>query len=319
MSKRFFILKRIISRSLLILISILILNSNPVVAQSSFNPGLIISDDTLTQIPTHLSSQGLIQSYLASQNSFLANYKVDIGFEPGTSLVDPATFPSKPYYLQPKQTVGPYAGKQMLVSELIWQLATQDFGNGCAIVYQDLCVNNRETIINPAYILAMIQKESGLVYGTNAKLDPNLSSTKFLLDRVLGYYCFENPDRSKSCYDENPEWKYFKGFFRQMYYGLRFFRIHEKMCKDSRSFDSSHDNRFKVGNTISFDGIPVKFENAITCAMYLYTPHIYNSQYNSWVQLNYFKASVNLIKYNQEDKKEIDFRLPEQVVNFRLQ
>lgn len=290
-----------------------ILSSQNVYA-NGFNPNLIISDNALQNIPTYLSSAALIQSYLNSKNSLLANYQVLMSFDPSSDIINPAYFTNLPYYLQPAKIMVPYTGKYVSVAEFVWMLSTQDLGNSCSLIANDICANNKVNTINPAFILTMIQKESGLVYGPNSQLNPNNDSTKFLLDRVLGYYCFETStpptlqEKQTSCYDENPNWKYFKGFFRQMYYGVRFLRIHEQMCRDSRNFGGYHNNNYKVGKTVNFNGINVLFENGMTCSMYLYTPHVYNSQYNSWnIFTNTLNGDKNLIKYISEDTKLINF------------
>ncbi|MEM1312518.1 MAG: hypothetical protein AAGF07_03575 [Patescibacteria group bacterium] len=304
-------------------LSILSILISPTVFASEFNPNLVVSSQTLVSIPSYLSSAALIQAYFESENSLLANYQVLVSFEPDASIMNPEKFKNHPYYLKPSITIAPYNGKLISVSELIWKLSTQDFGNSCSHADESICANNKVNTINPAFILAMIQKESGLVYGKNSQLDPNTPETKFLLDRVLGYYCFETAsppslsDKQRSCYDENPNWKYFKGFFRQLYYAVRFLRVHEQMCISPKDFGGFHSNDYKVGKSKTYndtrDGKPVTttvtFENGITCAMYLYTPHVYNSQYSFFnIMHKELKGSENLIKYVSEDTKQINFK-----------
>ena len=315
--------KTILNIALGIALVLSVLFSTPVYS-ASFDPNMIVSNETLYGIPSYLSSPALIQVYLKSKNSLLANYQVLVGFEPGSDIINPNYYKDLPYYLQPSKTTAPYNGKFMSVADLIWQLSTQDLGNSCSLQYTNICANNKVNTINPAFLLTMIQKESGMVYGSNSQLNPNDSNTQFILDRILGYYCIETSspptlqEKQRSCYDENPSWKYYKGFFRQMYYAVRFLRIHEQMCVDSRNFGPSHDNSYKVGKSKTYydtlNGKPVSttvtFNNGMTCAMYLYTPHVYNSQFNSFNILNgELRASENLTKYESEDSKKIDFKI----------
>lgn len=306
MQKKIFFFNLIISNNnkklkfltfLIVLIAIFFIFSNFLLinVNASFNPNLILSDQTLNNIPQKFSSSSKIQEYLVINKSFLANYQVSVNFESNDIIIANNTFASLPSYLQPKFNIDKYKNGTILFSQLIWDLATDDLGNSCSLSFQDVCINNRIQPINPGFILALIQKESGLIFGTNAKLDPNLDGTKFLLDRIVGYLCFETSDKSKGCWDENPEWKYFKGVFRQLFYAIRFLRIKEKMCADSKNFGSTHNNNYKVGNTLNFDNINVTFGNAITCALYYYTPHVYNSQFNFYNLIVQMEADKALI------------------------
>jgi hypothetical protein len=297
--------------------------SSPNVHAANFDPNFVVSSQTLEGIPSYLSSPALIQAYFESKGSLLADYQVMVGFEPDANIINPKNFKKLPFYLQPAKNITPYNGKFISVAELIWQLSTQDLGNSCSHADENICANNRINTINPAFILAMIQKESGLVYGTNSRLNPNSSNTQFLLDRVVGYYCFETAsppslaDKQRSCYDENPDWKYFKGFFRQLYYAVRFLRIHEQMCVSPKNFGGFHNNNYKVGKSVTYydtkDGRPVTttvtFGNGMTCAMYLYTPHVYNSQFSFFnIMNNELRGSEGLIKYTNEDNEIINFK-----------
>jgi hypothetical protein len=268
-----------------------------------FDPGLILSDQDIYSLPLSYSSKERIQNYLQSQGSVLANYSVIVSLEPDDINLNPNSYPGVPDNLLPRKVLEPYLGKSVSVAELVWLLSQTNLGNSCSRTNTKICFENDKKPINPAFLLTMIQKESGLVYGRTARsLDINSQSGKFLLDRVLGYYCFENPDRSKSCYDENPNWKYFKGFFRQMYYATRLIRLQEEMCKIGGQFAFTNSaGRFQVGNTVIIDGTPVLLKNGITCALYVYTPHIYNSQYNVWRIMKELGADQYLINIDGID------------------
>ena len=224
-----------------------------------FNPNEIISDKEIYSLPTKFDSADKIRAYLISQGSFLANYKVDIGFENDDDLWSMATV---------KQNMGQYAGKQMDFSDFIWKMSQTEMANSCSFINKNVCIDQKARPINPALLLALIQRESGLIRGKNAKLDPNSSSAKFLLDRSMAYMCSDSSNDSQSCYDQNPDWRYFKGMFRQVYYGTRLLLINAKRC------ELGTYRNYRVGNTVNLDGENVKLENGFTCSSYIYTPHI---------------------------------------------
>lgn len=295
------------------LIIVYFLTSIPVLSLPvNFDQGQVIGEQDLYSLPLAYSSADKIQSYLESQGSVLANYRPIVGFiDFGANntantddLIVGEVFSNVSSKFRPRDQVQtPFGGKNMRVSDLIWKIARENFGNSCYINYNTyrvepgLCIDNSSRPINPAFLLTMIQKESGLVYGSNSKIDPNSDYGRFLLDRALGYYCFENPDKSKSCYDENPKWKYFKGFFQQIYKAYRLLRVREKTCQTGGSFAwKSGNNVFQVGNVVRIDSNEVTLKNGITCAMYIYTPHIYPSQYNVWNIMKFLRADQNLIE-----------------------
>ena len=301
---------------------------------SSYTPGLVLTNQDFHSLPLQFSTADKIQKFLESQNSILATYRVVIGLEPDDMLIQGSTFPELPNYLQPKFTVGPITGQTISVSEFIWKLSREDMGNGCNISYKDLCINNRELTMNPAFILAFLQKENSLVYGPCAKPDADTNSAcsysapgdinklQYRLDRAVGYLCRDlaaipsrsDPDyqakfdyRAKtianSCYDkndlydgspENPDWKYFKGFFKQLYYSVRLLRIRSEQCKIGGSYAFiSSGGQFQVGNTVTIQGQSILLQNGITCAMYIYTP---GSQLNFYNIFKFIKGDVDLIE-----------------------
>ncbi|GAB4147681.1 MAG: hypothetical protein OHK0017_09640 [Patescibacteria group bacterium] len=263
---------------------------------ATFDPNEILTNDDFKNLPGNFSSPDQIQNLLIKNRSLLANIEVDVSLEPDDTLYN-TPFTGRPDYLVVNKVLAPFVGTKMKPADLIWRLAQTDMGNGCSTTYA-VCINNRTQGLNPVFILGMIQRESGLVYGTNAQLDPNSDYAKFLLDRVLGYYCKEVSDRSKSCFDENPDWKYFKGFFRQLYYGMRNFRIFEQVCANpSIPYLPSHSPYYRVNNTIQLSDGTVTLRNGITCALYRYTPHIYNGQYNLWNSMRTMLAADTSVYY----------------------
>jgi hypothetical protein len=237
----------------------------PVVASnniesSGFNPGNVLSDNEIYSLPTKFDSASKIRDYLRSTGSFLANYQVDISFEADDDLFATAAV---------RNNIGNLAGTKMDFSEFVWRIARTNLGNSCSLRNRNICIDQQTNPINPAVILSLIQRESGLIKGRNAKLDVNSDTAKFLADRSVGYLCLEDDDKTKSCWDQNPDWKYFKGMFRQVYYGMRLMLINSKRC-DIGNYGSA----FRTGNSVNIDGQPVKLENGFTCSIYIYTPHI---------------------------------------------
>ncbi len=263
-----------------------------------FNQNLVLTNEDIFNLPSDFSSELKIQQYLEKEKSVLATTEFDVGFvDNGGS--DPVVTDdiilniandTLPISLQPrKQIQEAYKGKKAKASEIIWKLSRENFGNSCALMYSKTgtllgsnskqCINNSIQPINPAFILAMIQKESSLVYGPCAKEDADTSKTcefsssnsinklDFRKDRAMGYWCFER-EKTQSCFDENPIWKYHKGFFRQVYKGVRLLRMRMITC-DTVGFYA-----YKTGATVSIDGQQVQLQNSITCSLYIYTPHI---------------------------------------------
>ncbi len=243
----------------------------------TFNPSEVLRTEDFFYLPISFSSADRIQNFLEYHNSVLADYMVDISFESDDIMISPDIFPGKPDRLIPYYAMQPDYGTKIPVSKFIWELARGDLNNGCSFGSDGSCIDNTINPINPAFILAIIQKESGLVYGSGSKPGSfvNNQGVDFRIDRATGYLCLETSDRSRSCWDENPEWKYFKGFFRQVYYSARWFRIWTQRCDKGPQF--GHNGIFYTGNTVTIGGQEVTLKNGITCAMYIYTPHISDS------------------------------------------
>jgi peptidoglycan hydrolase-like protein with peptidoglycan-binding domain len=119
--------------------------------------------------------------------------------------------------------------------------------------------------LNPAVILAYLEKEQSLISLTNydTRKDPE-NRIKF----AMGYGC---PD-DKACDKE------YQGFANQLNWGA--FQLQFNFNK---SKDNSDSDNFKVGKTITtLDGYNVFLSNAATAANYRYTPHVYWGNYSLW-------------------------------------
>lgn len=241
-----------------------------------FNPSIILKNEDFFALPEKFNSAFAIQHYLEEKGSLLANYWVTIDFVGDEGVLKKYNNPN--WELQPDTVLKPFIGEKMLFSELIWRLSRDSLASGCSLVDNSICFDNLKQPFNPAFLLAKIQKESGLIYGKNSKLDPKDSKTEFLLDRIAGYYCVEISDPSekvKSCFDENPEWKYYKGVFRQLFYTTRFIRIMMQRCEIGETkANRGLGNVYYVGNKIKVNDQEIFLANSFTCASYIYTPHI---------------------------------------------
>ncbi len=257
------------------------------------NPNKVLRTQDFYLLPIRFSSASKIQEFLNFHGSVLANYRVKIEFhhDDNPNECDPNDYwflkedfekcqqlpDDTDIILQriPDSVKQTYYRREMLVSEFIWELTQGPLNNGCS---GSFCIDHNVKKINPAFILAIIQKESGLVYGPGSKPGSlvNNQSVDFRMDRATGYLCLETPDRSKSCWDENPDWKYFKGFFRQVYYASRWFRIWTQRCDAGENFayNGGWRGKFYTGSTVIIGNTQVYLSNGITCAMYIYTPHI---------------------------------------------
>jgi hypothetical protein len=220
-----------------------------------------IPESSIYSLPNKFNSADKINNYLASQGSVLANYDMDFSFERDDDIL---TTGRRDNY-DPAVTMASYLNKKMRFADFVWKLSQTNIGNVCSIYNSNVCFNKQ---MNPAFILGMIQRESGLVYGNNARRN---NDTDFLLDRATGYFCFETNDKSKGCWDENPSWRSYKGLFRQTYYMYRNLVLNSSRC-DGQGINFS-GNYYHSNNVISVDGKNIKLDNGINCSLYIYTPH----------------------------------------------
>jgi hypothetical protein len=291
-------------------------------AQSAFNQNQVLADSDLYSLPDKFSSKEKIQEYLEKEQSILAKREYQVGFiDNGGNdkyitddiILDISNY-SLPQSLQPQyQVQKQYGNKTMKASEIIWRIAREDFGNSCALNYDKngnliganslQCINNSVRPINPAFILAIIQKESSLIYGGCAKEDAdnnpncefskpgNINKLSFREDRSMGYWCLER-ERKSSCFDENPVWKYHKGFFRQVYKGVRLLRLRIETCNTTGFY------QYKTGATVQIDGVNVTLQNGLTCSLYIYTPHIIPDKSNLYSIFNLLMKNTNTVIIN---------------------
>ncbi len=238
-------------------------------ALADFNPNILIQDATFSDTQTFGSAAG-IQQFLQSKNSPLANTSpafLQMLREPldsalKTNLGDPE----------------PNLGRLRTAAEIIWDASVK-------------------TGINPQVIIVTLQKEQSLITGTMTG-----NSLQRALDHAMGFGC---PD-SGGC-DQ-----IFNGFYAQLFGGFdtqgnRYVGAPGSLMRSFNTpggrgpaVDANNDisgnsavRVSKVGDTITIHntlGGPqnpqpsqqVTLQNSATAALYRYTPHVYNGNYNFW-------------------------------------
>ncbi len=261
-------------------------NAGVVHAQESimpgFDPNKLIEDRVFSDTQTFGGPEG-IQTFLQSKNSVLANTSPDFIAklkEPISTLV--------------KQTVEdpqPTLSRQRTAAELIWD-ASKSAG------------------INPQVILVTLNKEQSLITGRQTATPEQLQRA---LDFSMGFGC---PD-SQPCGD------IYRGFYSQLFGGLdtennRYLGAARSLMK-SFSTPGGRGPLFNgttshVGDVITLDNtlggyagvLPqqsITLSNAATAALYRYTPHVFNGNYNFWkFFISWFRyANGTLIKLSSDN------------------
>jgi uncharacterized ParB-like nuclease family protein len=226
-----------------------------------FNPNKLIEDSVFSDTKTFGGPEG-IQKFLESKNSVLANTSPEFI----AKLREPAT-------LALKQTLeDPQPNKERLrtAAELIWD-ASQSAG------------------LNPQVILVTLNKEQSLITGRQTATPEQLQRA---LDFAMGF----------GCPDNQPCGEIYRGFYFQLFGGVdsennRYLGAAKSLM---RSFTTPGGRGpavngipAKVGDTITLDNTlggyngvqpqqTVTLSNAATAALYRYTPHVFNGNYNFW-------------------------------------
>lgn len=236
----------------------------------NFNPGDLISDSAFSSLSTFSGSQG-IQQFLALKGSVLAN--TDPNFL--QKLKEPQDSSVKSGLGDPE----PNLGRLRTAAELIWDAS-------------------RHSGLNPQVILVVMQKEQSLITGTFSNGD----SLQWGLDHAMGFNC---PDTSGCS-------QLFAGFYYQLFgnfdaQGNRYIGAPDSLMRSFNTpngrgplvdvsnsvYGSPLIRTSRVGDTIYLDntqGPPynapatekVTLSNLATAALYRFTPHVYNGNYNFW-------------------------------------
>jgi hypothetical protein len=193
-------------------------------------------------------------------------------------------------YLANYKTKSSY-GQEKLASEIIYDAAVNNYDCSDATLSDEPDEEERKIkcqaieTINPKFLLVLLQKEQSLISAKTPK--------ESQLDWAMGYGC---PD-SWVC---NP---YFRGFGKQVNSAALQFRWY---MLNPNSYN------FRAGNSYTFENkysstkneeIEVTIKNQATAALYNYTPHVYDGNYNFWrIWHEYFPAQ----KYPEETILKVD-------------
>src|SRR3989338_426935 len=233
-----------------------------VLAQQAFDPNNLIADERFADIATLGGAEG-IQKFLESKRSVLANTSADFV----ARLREPADVNLKSRLPDPR----PNLGRLRTAAELIYDASTSSG-------------------LNSQVVLVTLQKEQTLITGTFSD-----AALQRALDRSLGFGC---PDEG-GCSD------IFLGFYHQLFGNFdsedtRYIGMPSSLVR-SFNFESGgvrvgrgpllNGHTARRGEVITLEntqGPPnnapatqsVTLTNFATTALYRYTPHVYNGNFN---------------------------------------
>ncbi len=254
---------------------------------SGFNPNRLIDDSDFSN-KNAMGSSEAVQKFLESKNSVLANTSETFL----KKLKEPSNSDLKNNLDDPHSN----SSKLRTAAQLIWD-ASQASG------------------LNPQVTLVTLQKEQSLITGRQEASEDQLQRA---LDIALGFGC---PD-SGGCGE------LYTGFYFQLFgnydnEGNRYLGATKSLMKSFTTPGGRgpyyNGSVAKVGDTIilgntlgGYDGVEaeqkVKIENAATAALYRYTPHVFNGNYNFWKYMSDWFGSTphgsgysdgTLIKYKK--------------------
>jgi len=231
----------------------------------AFDANKLIEDKVFSDTQTFGGAAG-IQKFLETKQSVLANTSQDFL----TMLKEPSASMLKQSLEDPE----PNLDHVRTAAQLIWDASVQSG-------------------LNPQVILVTLNKEQGLI---SASQSLNGSSLQKALDHAMGFDC---PD-STGCGN------LFPGFYYQLFgnydsSGNRYLGASKSLMK-SFSTPNGRGPAFnggisRVGDVITldntmggYDGImpqqSIQIANSATAALYRFTPHVFNGNYNFWKYFN---------------------------------
>ncbi len=229
--------------------------------QSGFNPNKLIDDKVFSNSKTMSASD--IQKFLENKGSVLANT-------------------SNSFISQLKEPVNNQALKEKLEDPS----ASSTTNRTAAELIYDAA---RSSGLNPQVILVTLNKEQSLITGRQNATAEQLQRA---LDFSMGF----------GCPDSQPCGEIYKGFYFQLFGGVdaennRYLGAAKSLMK---SFETPggrgpwfNGGAAKVGDTITlgntlggYEGVQaeqsITLSNSATAALYRYTPHVFNGNYNFW-------------------------------------
>lgn len=228
---------------------------------SGFTPNQLISDKAFSDTQTFGGADG-IQKFLVAKGSVLA--------DTDPSFLVKLKEPTITFLKQGLNDPEPNLPQLRTAAQLIWD-ASQSTG------------------LNPQVILVTLNKEQGLITSQSNPYDPSLQKA---LDRAMGFAC---PD-STGCGN------LFPGFYYQLFgnfdsSGNRYLGSAASLMKSfntpSGRGPQVNGQPSQVGSNITLDNTLGGYDNITpqqtvtlldraTAALYRYTPHVFNGNYNFW-------------------------------------
>ncbi len=229
--------------------------------QSGFNPERLIDDKVFSNSKSMSASE--IQKFLEDKKSVLA----DTSNAFVSLLKEPVNNQSLKETLEDPNAS---STKNRTAAELIYDAA-------------------RSSGLNPQVILVTLNKEQSLITGRQSATPEQLQRA---LDFAMGFGC---PD-SQPCGDV------YRGFYFQLFGGVdtennRYLGAAQSLMKSFKTPGGRgpyyNGSTSKVGDTITlgntmgnYEGIDaqqtITIGNSATAALYRYTPHVFNGNYNFW-------------------------------------
>jgi len=247
------------TKKIITLFLFLLMSPLPALAQvevdPNFNPNRIIEDSELLNY--NAMSLPDIQSFLQKKNSYLANYITTNAHGTSKSAAEIIYDASH----------NNYDCEGITLSDVPTELEKQQ---KCQKI----------TTVNPKFLLILLQKEAGLIEDTNP--------AQARLDWATGYGC---PD-GWVC---NP---YYKGFGKQVNSASLQFLAY---INEQNRYTYKAGQTYTISNTLDPYGTTsnqtmiVTPANKATAALYNYTPHVFNGNYNVYKLWNrYFPKTTKL-------------------------
>lgn len=229
--------------------------------EQGFIPDKLIDDKVFSDTQTFGGPEG-IQKFLTVKNSVLANTS--------QSFLSLLKEPQNSALKQSLDDPQPNLSRLRTAAELIWDASVQSG-------------------LNPQVILVTLNKEQGLITSANNYTSDRLQKA---LDRAMGF----------DCPDGNGCGNLFPGFYYQLFGNFdsnnnRYLGAAKSLMK---SFLTSGGRgpvvngvASRVGDVITLDNTLGGYENILpqqtvslsnkaTAALYRYTPHVFNGNYNFW-------------------------------------
>lgn len=233
---------------------------------SDFNPGRIIEDGEM--LDTDSMSLSEIQAFLESKNSYLANYRTKNAYGVVKSAAEIIYDAAKRNY------------------DISYNSKTKEYECDNGIILGTTLIESeikqkcqQITTVNPRFLLILLQKETSLIEDSNP--------TQNHLDWATGYMIF---DGMLTCSPYDKCWRY-KGFGKQVNSAALQFLYYVKN-PENRTYEAGKTYTFQNQyGTIFKEKMTVCIENNATAALYNYTPHVFNGNYNVFKILKRYASS----------------------------